>query len=188
MIYKIKIKNSPELVLVSADVYQHLVDDAYLSSVGFLQNLRLHSSGYAFFQKNYPQKNGKYKNETIYLHRYIAERFLPKPPEGAKYASIVNGNKLDCRTENIEWTTRSKAVRNTRKTINQTGFRGVCKEGNRYRAVIYNGSQKIDLGFFDTPETAALAYNKKSEELFGRTRSLNNIKPSRINRMSDTTE
>jgi hypothetical protein len=33
----------------------------------------------------------------------------------------------------------------------------------------------MDLGLFGTPEEAAVAYNKKSMELFGKTNGLNNV-------------
>lgn len=176
MVYKIKLKNSTEYALVSDKAYELISKNPYLKAIGFLENLRMHSNGYAFFQKNHPLKTGGYRNETIYLHRYIAERFVDKPQVEKKlYVSIQNGNKLDCRIDNLEWVSRSIAVRNTRKMFNSTGYRGVSKERNKYRAVIYQGSKKYDLGFFDTAEAAANAYNKKSEELFGKTRSLNNI-------------
>jgi hypothetical protein len=57
----------------------------------------------------------------------------------------------------------------------KTGYRGVTKEKNRYRAVIYHERKAHNLGFFDTPEEAAKAYNKKSLELFGETGSLNDV-------------
>ncbi len=177
MIYKIKLKNSEQYAHVNADVYEYLLNKPYLKALNFLDNLRIHSSGYAFFQKNHPLKDGGYKNETIYLHRYIAEKFIEIPESPTKlYVSIKNGNKLDCRLENLEWVSRSVAVRNTKKQFNSTGYRGVSKERNKFRAVLYKGEKKFDLGFFDTPEEAAAAYNKKSIELFGKTRSLNILK------------
>ncbi len=176
MDYKIKLKNSPKYAIISDVVYQKIVNNEYLMSINFLENIRMHSNGYAFFQKNHPLKGGGYKNETIYLHRYVAEKFIAPPKSDKKlYVSIINGNKLDCRLENLEWVPRSVAVRNTKKMFNSTGYRGVGKERNKYRAVIYDGDKKYDLGFFDTAEEAAEAYNKKSEELFGKTRSLNTI-------------
>lgn len=176
MVYKIKLRNSPNHALISEEVYEYILNNSYLISVNFLDCLRIHSNGYAFFQKNHPLKKGGYRNETIYLHRYIAERFIPKPESERKlYVSIKNGNKLDCRNENLEWVTRSVAVRNTKKMFNRTGYRGVGKERNKYRAVIYKGTKKFDLGFYETAEAAAEAYNQKSIELFGNTRSLNII-------------
>ena len=176
MTYKIRLKNSTSYALVSTDAYDYILNNSYFKLINFLDHLRLHSNGYVFFQKNHRQKDGSYRNETIYLHRYIAERFVEKPVSEKKlYVSIVNGNKLDCRTNNLEWVSRSVAVRNTKKMLNKTGYRGVCKERNKYRAVIYQGTQKHDLGFFNTPEEAAEAYNQKSRELFGSTRSLNKV-------------
>ena len=46
---------------------------------------------------------------------------------------------------------------------------------NRYRAVLYDNKIRIDLGLFLTAEDAAEAYNKRSKELFGATKSLNKI-------------
>lgn len=183
MIFKVKLKNADKFALLSVDAYEFIQNNPYFTILGFLDNLRLHSNGYVFFQKNHPLKDGGYRNETIYLHKYIAERFVPKPQSDRKlYVSIVNGNKLDCRTSNLEWVNRSVAVRNTKKTINKTGYRGVSIERNKYRAVLYMGEQKYDLGFFKTAEEAANAYNKKSEELFGKTRNLNVIgKPRNTN-------
>ncbi|OWY23867.1 Pathogenesis-related transcriptional factor and ERF protein [Sphingobacteriales bacterium UPWRP_1] len=176
MIFKVKLKNADKFALLSADVHEFIMNNTYLNAIGFLDNLRLHSNGYVFFQKNHPLNNGGYKNETIYLHKYIAERFVSRPESEQKlYVSIVNGNKLDCRTDNLRWVPRSIAVRNTKKTINKTGYRGVSPERDKYRAVLYKGRVKYDLGFFETAEEAAEAYNKKSEELFGKTRNLNII-------------
>ena len=58
----------------------------------------------------------------------------------------------------------------------KTGYRGVTKEKSRFRAVIYHERKAHNLGFFDTAEEAAKAYNKKSIELFGKTGSLNEIR------------
>ncbi len=50
-----------------------------------------------------------YKNfkKTIYLHKVLAEAFLPNP-ENKTYINHINGNKHDNRLENLEWCTSSE--------------------------------------------------------------------------------
>ena len=177
MLYKIKLKNADETVLIDDHVYEYLTSDPYLSKVDFVNNLRRHSSGCAVFQKTWKKAEGGYKTETIYLHRLIAERFLED--QKTKKNNLVgckNGNKLDCRLENIIWRSRSVASRQ-RKTSSKVGYTGVYKENSRYRAVISVNRKSVHIGMFDTPEEAALAYNKKSRELFGDDGKINIIRP-----------
>lgn len=177
MLYKLSLKNTNETVVISDEVYEIISKNPYLQSIKFLDNLRIHSHGYAFFQKNYPKIDGGYKNVTIYLHRYIAENFVEKPTNYKKrlLVSFKNGNRLDCRTSNIFWATSSEIVRNINATNSTTGFRGVSKANNKYRAAIFLGKTRYDLGNFDTAEEAARAYNQKSIEWFGQTKSLNKV-------------
>lgn len=51
MLYKLKLKNSPKTVLVSEEAYQFLTENEYFNTVKLLDNLRMHSSGYAFSRK-----------------------------------------------------------------------------------------------------------------------------------------
>jgi len=177
MLYKLKLKNADDAAILDEKTYEFVVNDEYLSKIKFVENLRKHSSGYAFFQKNWRQTDGSYKCETIYLHKIIAEKFIEKPKsEKRLFVRFNNGNPLDCQLENLEWTTLSNVVRNTNKTDNKLGYRGVVQDRKKFRAVIYKDRKPINLGSFDTPEEAAEAYNKKSLELFGQTRSLNIIK------------
>ncbi|MGB1207306.1 MAG: HNH endonuclease [Chitinophagales bacterium] len=177
MIYRLPLKNTDKTALVSGKVYDHITNNDYFKSIDFLKHLRIHSYGYAFYQKNYPKPGGGYKNVTIYLHRYIAENFVEKPEsEKRLLVTFKNGNRLDCREENIIWATSSQIIRNISAVMNTTtGFRGVSKANKKYRAAIFKGKNRHDLGGFDTPEEAALAYNIKSREWFGETRSLNKL-------------
>ena len=86
-----------------------------------------------------------------------------------------NGDKLDCRLENIAWRSRSVASRQ-RKTSSKAGYTGVYQENNRFRAVISINRKSVHLGMYDTAEEAAEAYNRKSRELFGENGKVNKIK------------
>lgn len=176
MLYKITLKNSDKTVILSEDGYKLLSENPYMQTIEFLKNLRMHSNGYAFYQKNHPDKNGGYRNETIYLHKFLAETLLSRPDSDEQlYVMFKNSNRLDCRTENLEWASRSIITRNTKKNTSKSGYRGVYQDGNSYRATLYKGKERFELGFFKSAEEAARAYNSKSEELFGKTRSLNSI-------------
>jgi len=177
VLYKVKLKNSDDNVLLDDQVYEYLTTDPYLVKVKFIENLRKHSSGCAVFQKTWKKADGSYKTETIYLHKLVAEKFLTE--DRSKKNNLVgakNGNKLDCRLDNLVYRSRSVASRK-RKTSSKVGYTGVYKENNRYRAVISVNRKSIHIGMFATAEEAALAYNKKSRELYGDDGKINIIKP-----------
>lgn len=171
-----KLKNADDNVLIDDKVYEYLTSDPYLKKVDFINNLRKHSSGCAVFQKTWQKAEGGYKTETIYLHKLIAEKFLAKQRSKTKnLVGALNGNKLDCRLENLAWRSRSVASRQ-RKTSSKVGYTGVYKENNRYRAVISINRKSVHIGMFATAEEAAMAYNKKSKELYGDDGKINVIK------------
>lgn len=178
MLYKVKLKNADDHVLLDDDVYDWLSEDPYLKRVDFINNLRRHSSGCAVFQKTWKKADGGYKTETIYLHKLVAERYLKTDKSDKRnLVGAKNGNKLDCRLENLEYRTRAVASRK-RKSSSKAGYTGVYKENNRYRAVISINRKSVHIGMYDTPEEAALAYNKKSRELYGEDGKVNIIKKS----------
>ncbi|MBB4078488.1 hypothetical protein GGR28_001101 [Lewinella aquimaris] len=178
MNHYIKLKNAEEQAVVDAHVFQDLSQDQHLCDLDFFSNLRLHSSGCVVFQKSFrcDDKEG-YRTETIYLHKLIAERYLAHTRMGErKLVGCINGNKLDCRLENLEYRSRSVASRK-RRSSSKVGYTGVYKENNRYRAVISVNRRSVHIGMFPTAEEAALAYNQKSLELYGRLGKINKVIP-----------
>jgi hypothetical protein len=179
VLYKVKLKNADDNVLLDDHVFEWLTSDPYLAKVDLINNLRKHSSGCAVFQKTWKKSDGSFKTETIYLHKLVAEKFLIhlKSKEN-NLVGAKNGNKLDCRLENLVYRSRAVSSRK-RKTSSKTGYTGVYKENNRYRAVISIDRKSVHIGMFDTAEEAALAYNKKSKEIYGDSGKQNIIKPRR---------
>lgn len=176
MLYKVKLKNADDTVLLDANVYEWLTSDAYLAKVDFINNLRKHSSGCAVFQKTWKKADGTFKTETLYLHKVIAEKFLGDFKTNAdNLVGAKNNNKLDCRLENIIYRSRAVASRK-RRTSSKTGYTGVYQENKRFRAVISLDGKSMHIGMFDSPEEAALAYNRKSKEIYGESGKLNVIK------------
>lgn len=168
VLVKIKLKNSDDSVTIDDHVFEFLTKDPYFAQVKIADNLRKHSSGCAVFQKTWKNPSGEgYKTETLYLHKLLAERFLAdQKTAGKNLVGTKNGDKLDCRLENISWRSRAVASRQ-RRTSNHIGYTGVYKENHRYRAVISANKKSMHLGMYDTAEEAAEAYNRKSRELFG---------------------
>lgn len=165
--YKINLKNADDHVLLDTASFEWLANDPYFIQVDLLKNLRRHSSGCAVFQKTWKKADGSFKTETIYLHKLLAEHFLADSKTGEKrLVGAKNGNKLDCRIENLVYRSRSVASRQ-RKTSSKTGYTGVYQEHNRYRAVISLNGKSLHIGMFNTAEEAAVAYNKLSREHYG---------------------
>ena len=173
------LKNSDLVVKVDDKVYNWLTTDRALVAGEFVDNLRLHSSGCAVYQKTHRLAKGEYETTTLYLHKHIAEKYLAKHrTERQNVVGALNGDKLDCRLDNLVYRSRSVASRQ-RKTSNKVGFTGVYRENNRFRAVISIDGQSNHLGMFATPEEAAAAYNRRSWETFREDGKLNDI-PDRL--------
>ncbi len=161
------LKNAPDHVLLDGEVYEYFNRHDYFSKIKLLENLRKHSTGCVVFQKSIKEEKGKYKTKTYYLHKLVAETFLSDFKTGNKtLVGTKNNNKLDCRKDNLIWRSRARASRQ-RKTTSKTGFTGVYRENQRYRAVISHKGKSMHLGMFDTAREAAEIYNRKSWELYG---------------------
>ena len=174
MTQRIQLTNSPQYALLDQHVHQALRQDARLSTLGVLDNLRLHSSGCVVFQKTQKAEGQRgYRTITLYLHKLIAERYLSDTRSRERnLVGSLNGDKLDCRLANLEYRSRSAASRQ-RRSSSKLGYTGVYQENNRYRAVISVNRRSVHIGMFATAEEAALAYNKKSRELYGKQGKIN---------------
>jgi len=171
MLYKLPLKNrSGKHVLLCEQGW------TILKKLEIVQNekdkvFREHSAGYAVFQR---WKNDEC--ETLYLHQLIAKHFLLKPKTNKRlFVRVKNGNKLDCRIENLEWVTMGILRRHMKPITTQTGYRGVVKDKNYYRSILDIDGIRLNLGTFKTAEEAAKAYNKKAFELLGENANLNKI-------------
>lgn len=97
----------------------------------------------------------KLGRRIVYLHRVVlgfqdletGENLIP----GVE-VDHVNGDGLDNRRSNLRPATRAQNARNGRSR--RDGYRGVYRVGERWKAQISRC-----LGYFDTPEEAALAYD-----------------------------
>jgi tRNA splicing ligase len=175
MTVNVSLKNSSKEVLLDKKVFDELSNDPLVVELDMLNQLRIHSSGCAVFQKTNKIDRKEYETLTIYMHRYIAEKFLAEfKTDENNLVGARNGDKLDCRLSNLVWRSRSLASR-MRKSYNKTGFTGVYPENKKYRAIISVHGKTVHIGMFPTAEEAALAYNKKSIEIYGERAKINQV-------------
>ncbi len=135
---------------------------------------------HASFRKNYSsgmfvaQRNRKTENGsrcTDLMHRVILSRIIGYELDRNDFVDHINNNPLDNRRSNLRIATNSENQSNRERlnTNNFSGFRGVSwhKLNSKWQARIRHQRKFIQLGYFDTPESAARAYDLKAVELFG---------------------
>lgn len=96
------------------------------------------------------------KRENGRLHRIIM-----KAPKGT-LVDHKNGNRLDCRKDNLRLCNEAGNARNAgKRKDNTSGFKGVTfhKDTGKWQAAIRAGGNPKYLGLFDTPEAAAKVYD-----------------------------
>lgn len=122
--------------------------------------------------------------QSIGMHRLI----LNAPP--GFQVDHINGDGLDNRRSNLRLATYSQnqANRHTRIFTNTSGYRGVSfkKQDRRWRAQITVEGRYQHLGYFNTPEEAARAYDRAFYEAFGEYATLNF--PAELDRPGDGPE
>ena len=116
-----------------------------------------------------------------YIHRIIAEVFLNggKPltrQQDVDHIKQVDGSHAQDRLSNLRIVSRSQNLKNQAvRSTNTSGYKGVSfyKPTNRWAARITSCGRAKHLGYFSTPEAAALAYDKAAKELHGEFAQLN---------------
>lgn len=103
-----------------------------------------------------------YKGKTYYVHRLIAQAFIPNPN---KYPCVnhINGIKTDNRVENLEWCTYSY----NNKEAYRLGLKIPNKVSNKHKSIVMMDDSKKDICIFKKM--------KYADKLF-KTRTSPNIK------------
>jgi hypothetical protein len=101
---------------------------------------------------------------TTSLHRLVANAFLPNP-DNKKVVNHIDGNKLNNRVDNLEWTSHRENSCHYYRNINTGTPVGVFKRKkyNRYTAHAHVDGKKIFLGDYGTAEDAHKARVKYFE-------------------------
>lgn len=102
----------------------------------------------------------------VYMHRFITNC-----PEG-KLVDHINGNGLHNFRDNLRITCYGGNNKNA-VGYGMIRFRGVSREGNRYRARIVVGDKRLSLGCYGSAEEAAKVYDEAALKYFGEFAYLN---------------
>lgn len=106
----------------------------------------------------------------IIMHRVITEC------DSFKMVDHINGNGLDNRKDNLRTCTNAENSKNQLVRKNNTsGYKGVHwhKHRGKYNARIYVDGTRKSLGYFDSKELAAKAYNNAAIKHYGGFAKLN---------------
>ena len=121
----------------------------------------------------YARRNSKGK--MIRMHREVMGVF-----DSNIAVDHINGNKLDNRKENLRICSKQENTWNSirKKSKNPTSkYKGVhwSKDRNKWVASIGYNMSVIPLGRFHNEIDAAIAYNNKAAELYGKYANLNEV-------------
>jgi len=125
---------------------------------------RINTSGYYIIDI---RNNGK--TATKYIHRLVAQEFIPNPTNKPCVDHIDN-NPLNNNANNLRWCSNSENQMNRAISSNNTsGIKGVSFHNNlnKWVAKITLNGKKHYIGYYDTLDEAKEARKNKANELFG---------------------
>jgi hypothetical protein len=143
-----------------------LVDDGDFELVASVGKWYANPSHHTFYARKNFNRGGR--RWSVRMHTLIT---------GWPLVDHINGNGLDNRRSNLRPADNSQNTANSRvRSDSRTGLTGVSRRRNRWAARVGipgSGGQRLFLGVFDTPEEAALAYDRAALEHFGEYARLN---------------
>ena len=146
---KLKLTNSENVVIVDDEDYEWLNQWRwYLGNEGYAQ------------RNDYSDGN----HTIIRMHNLLLDA------KNGHWIDHINRNKLDNSKNNLRHATALQSIGNIGlASHNTSGYKGVShmKGANKWRAYIKISRKQKSLGHFNSPEDAAMAYNRAAIDHFG---------------------
>lgn len=99
--------------------------------------------------------------------RLLHHMIIGLPPKGF-VTDHKDRDKLNNKFSNLRHVTNTQNSMNRRESIIcKSGYKGVHKHNNKWRATIKYGSKAIHIGLFDTKNEAAKAYDRVAKKIYG---------------------
>lgn len=108
-----------------------------------------------------------YANKHLHAHRLAWLLAHGELPEGV--IDHIDGNTANNKLSNLRCVSRSTNLGNIHKpqSSSTTGYRGVSRAGERFRAALKINGRSIHVGTFDSAEQAHAAYVAEKRRLMG---------------------
>jgi hypothetical protein len=125
-----------------------IVDD---EDYEILKNIKWHAQ---VSKNNTWYAKSRIDRKVVAMHRFICK------PSGEYQIDHINGDGLDNRKSNLRACLNSQNTLNRKMSSkNTSGFKGVHKSRDRFRACIRANGKRFHLGYYKSPELAAVAYD-----------------------------
>jgi hypothetical protein len=140
----------------------------HFSSIHYCNRWNSRMAGKAAGANNHGYVMIRIRRKTFMAHRIIFCMFYGYMPDNIDH---INMNRSDNRPNNLRAATVAENNRNRKAQKNSlTGIKGVSinKTTGKYQARIGFDKKYYQLGSFNTPELASMAYQKAAEEFHGK--------------------